>query len=91
MKKTITTKQVSDILKEYNLTADQFSLIYKSEISQAGKILNVQSRLVKAIEGLDEAGFSTMTGREARELSKNVVGGSKNVTKQLLKDIDLGE
>ena len=86
--KTITTKQVSDILKEYNLTADQFSLIYKAEISQAGKILNVQSRLVKAIEGLDEAGFSTMTGREARELSKNVVGGSKNVTKQLLKDID---
>tara|TARA_R110001592_G_scaffold172824_1_gene411370 strand:+ start:584 stop:3904 length:3321 start_codon:yes stop_codon:yes gene_type:complete len=86
--KTITTKQVSNILKEYNLTADQFSLIYKAEISQAGKILNVQSRLVKAIEGLDEAGFSTMTGREARELSKNVVGGSKNVTKQLLKDID---
>ena len=86
--KTITTKQVSDILKEYNLTADQFSLIYKAEISQAGKILNVQSRLVKAIEGLDEAGFSTMTGREAKELSDSVVGGSKNAGKQLLKDID---
>tara|TARA_R110000822_G_C15330719_1_gene494542 strand:- start:51 stop:3353 length:3303 start_codon:yes stop_codon:yes gene_type:complete len=86
--KIISTKDISAILREYNLTADQFSLVYKAEISEAGKILNVQSQLVSSIDELDKLGFSTMTKREAQELSDGVVGGKVNASNQLMKDID---
>ena len=84
----ISTKEIDDVLKEYNLTADQFSLIYKAELSEAGKILNVQSQLVKAIEGLSDEGFSTMTGREAKEILSSNKAGSYALSSQLWKDID---
>lgn len=84
----IETAQVNKILQDYNLTADQFSLVYKAELSEAGKILNVQSQLVKAIEGLSDEGFSTMTGREAKEIIDTNKAGSYLFSKRLAQDID---
>ena len=85
---TIKTKEIDTILKKYNLTADQFSLVYKAELSEAGKVLNVQSQLVKAIEGLSEEGFSTITGREAKEMIETNKAGSYLMSKRLWQDID---
>ena len=82
------TDDVSKILKEYNLTADQFSLIYKAELSAAGKTLNVQSQFVKAIDGLEKAGFSSFDKAEAKELAKSLKGSTLTKGNQLLKDID---
>jgi len=84
----IKTDKINKILQEYNLTADQFSLVYKAELSEAGKILNVQSQLVKAIEGLSDEGFSTMTGREAKEMLDANKAGSYMLSKRLWQDVD---
>ena len=84
----IQTSKINKILATYNLTADQFSLIYKAELSEAGKILNVQSQLVKAINVLSDEGLSSFTGREAKEIVDSNKAGSYLFSRRLAQDID---
>lgn len=84
----IKTSKINKILQDYNLTADQFSLIYKAELSEAGKILNVQSQLVKAINVLSDEGLSSFTGREAKEIVDSNKAGSYLLSRRLAQDID---
>jgi len=84
----ITSKEIDTILREYNLTPDQFSLIYKAELSAAGKTLNVQSRIVQSLKVLEESGYSTFTQREAKDMIDATKGGKAKASLQLLKDID---
>ena len=69
-------KDINNILKEHNLTSDQFSLMYLSEVSDAGKTLNAQSqvkRLLKDIDELNNAGLAAFNSKEAKEIvEKNV-------------------
>lgn len=66
--------KVSNILKEHNLNLDQFSLVYTAELSDAGRTLGVQSKLVKSLiknmDNLNRGGVSAMSGKEADELIK---------------------
>ncbi len=41
--------EVNKILEEHNLNADQFSLVYLAEISDAGRTLGAQARVKKAL------------------------------------------
>jgi len=64
-------KVVNDILKEHNITIDQFSLMYVSELSDAGKKLNTQSqikRLLKDIDELHQAGMTAYTAKDAKDI-----------------------
>mgnify|MGYP006090447743 FL=1 len=85
----ITTPQITDIFKEYNITADQFSLIYKAELSEAGRTLGASGNLKQAInelsgslKKLEDSGVSTLTAREGKEIAE----ASKNGT--FWKDLD---
>lgn len=64
--------KVSNILREHNLNLDQFSLVYTAELSDAGRTLGVQSKLVnsliKNMDNLNRGGVSAMSGKEAQDL-----------------------
>lgn len=66
--------QISNILREHNLNLDQFSLVYTAELSDAGRTLGVQSKLVKSLiknmDNLNRGGVSAMSGKEADALVK---------------------
>ena len=47
----VLTDDITKIIKEHNITLDQFSLIYKAEISDAGRILGTQSALKRSLGG----------------------------------------
>ena len=47
----ITSEGVEDILKEFNLTTDQFSYIYMAELSDAGRALGRQAQISKKLKG----------------------------------------
>lgn len=53
------TGRINEIREEYNLTKEQFSLIYLAEVSNAGKILAEQSIISRAA---DKAGKPTAKG-----------------------------
>ena len=72
------------ILKEYNLSADEFSLIYKAELSEAGRTLGVQGNLVQSLKELENSGVSTVGGREAKEIMEN----AKAIVGTPFKDLD---
>ena len=78
--------EITKILKEYNLTADKFSLLYKAELSEAGKTMQVQSNLVQTMQAslkeLENAGVSTVGAREAKEIAENANKGT------FFKDLD---
>ena len=79
--------EVRQILKEHNLTPDQFSLVYYAEMSEAGRKLgqagqvrkalggrpvkNVVDRVIDDIDELQGAGLSPITGKEAEDIVKN--------------------
>jgi hypothetical protein len=82
----IVTNDITKILKEHNITVDQFSLMYKSEISDAGRILGTQSLLKRNLnrqykeavdkqlgdlDALRTAGLSTISREEAEALLTN--------------------
>lgn len=79
--KTIDMSSVSNILREHNLNLDQFSLVYLAELSDAGRVLGIQSQaakamrkdkidiLIKNMDDLNQAGVTAMTGKEAQELA----------------------
>ncbi len=90
--------EVRAILKEHNLTPDQFSLVYYAEMSEAGKklqqagevkkalgarpIKNIVDRVIEDIDELQGVGLSPISGKEAEDLVKN----KKAV--QYVKDLD---
>lgn len=46
----ITSTDLQDIMKSYNLSKSEFGLVFLSEMSEAGRKLNVASQLSKAVE-----------------------------------------
>tara|TARA_R110001592_G_scaffold182316_1_gene425506 strand:- start:1016 stop:4216 length:3201 start_codon:yes stop_codon:yes gene_type:complete len=78
--------EITKILKEYNLTADKFSLLYKAELSEAGKTMQVQSNIVQTMQAslkeLENVGVSTVGSREAKEIAENANKGT------FFKDLD---
>jgi len=81
--------EITKILREYNLTADKFSLLYKAELSDAGRTLGSAGNLKQAIGGLTDSlkaledyGVSTVTAREAGEIAENANKGT------FFKDLD---
>ena len=79
----IKTDDMLRIMNEYNITPDQFSLIYKAELSEAGRTLGVQGNLVQVLKDLENSGVSSVSGREAKEIMENA---SKKATP--FKDLD---
>ena len=79
----IKTDDMLKIMNEYNITPDQFSLIYKAELSEAGRTLGVQGNLVQVLKDLENSGVSSVSGREAKEIMENA---SKKATP--FKDLD---
>lgn len=67
----IVTDDMLKIMNEYNITPDQFSLIYKAELSEAGRTLGIQGNLVQALKDLENSGVSSVSGREAKEIMEN--------------------
>lgn len=81
-------EDIRQIMHEHNLTLDQFSLMYYAEMSEAGRKLasastvkralggrrpkTVVDKLIEEVDELHEAGVSSLTGKQARELSENV-------------------
>jgi hypothetical protein len=79
----ITSPEIQNIFKEYNITADQFSLIYKAELSDAGRTLGASGNLKQAIrelsgslKKLEDSGVSTLTAREGEEIAKAAKNGT---------------
>ncbi len=64
----IKTDDMLKIMNEYNITPDQFSLIYKAELSEAGRTLGIQGNLVQALKDLENSGVSSVSGAEAKEI-----------------------
>ena len=78
---------VRSIMQEHNLTFDQFSLMYYAEMSDAGRTLKTASdvkraiggrpaktdvdRMIESIDELHEAGVSSLSGKEAKQLTEN--------------------
>ncbi len=79
----IKTDDMLRIMNEYNITPDQFSLIYKAELSEAGRTLGIQGNLVQVLRDLENSGVSSVSGREAKEIMENA---SKKATP--FKDLD---
>jgi len=67
----LVTDDMLKIMNEYNITPDQFSLIYKAELSEAGRTLGIQGNLVQALKDLENSGISSVSGREAKEIMEN--------------------
>ena len=79
--------ELRHIMHEHNLTLDQFSLMYYAEMSEAGRKLatgsvvrralggrkpkTVVDKLIEEVDELHEAGISSLSGKEARQISDN--------------------
>lgn len=88
---------IRHIMHEHNLTLDQFSLMYYAEMSEAGRKLatgatvkralggrkpkTVVDKLIEEVDELHEAGISSLTGKEARQISEN--GGAMQYARDL--------
>ena len=68
---------ISDILKEHNLNMDQFSLIYMAEVSEAGRTLNIQGQLSKALKATDPKAYAKINKLldDLDDLSQDGVSG----------------
>jgi len=73
LKDDVPIDDISKILDEHNITLDQFSLVYKADVSDAGRLLQKQSFLQQTI-----GSKSTKTANKA----------DRKVVKSLLEDID---
>lgn len=84
----IVSTDITKILDEHNLSAEQFSLMYISEVSDAGRTLQASGNVSKSVQTLlrdvdelGEEGLTSVTGKEVEELVKQpsilkkVVGG----------------
>tara|TARA_R110000851_G_C13093324_1_gene567117 strand:- start:49 stop:3642 length:3594 start_codon:yes stop_codon:yes gene_type:complete len=73
----IQTTAINTIKDKYNLSNEQFSYIFLSDLSRAGKVLQTGSTIKKAllnIDTLSEARLSSISSVEAEEIFKSVGG-----------------
>ena len=71
------TPDIVAIKKKYNLSNEQFSYIFLSDLSRAGKVLQTGSMISKAltnIEVLAQEGISSISGLDAAEVFTDVGG-----------------
>ena len=81
--KGLISPEIKNIMREHNLTLDQFSYIYKAELSEAGRILgqagflerrfgkktrDATEELLKDLDSLRTKGFVTTSQEEAKAL-----------------------
>ena len=73
----IVSTDITKILDEHNLSAEQFSLMYISEVSDAGRTLQASGKVSKSVQTLlrdvdelGEEGLTSVTGKEVEELVK---------------------
>ena len=74
--------EINAILSKYNLTPDTFSLIYKAEISDAGRTLGFQGNLSRQMSkmGLKKIG-NTVTEELIDDIGKLEYAGLTNISK----------
>mgnify|MGYP003672421108 CR=1 FL=1 len=74
--------QIQEILSKYNLTKDTFSLIYKAEISDAGKTLGFQGNLSQQMSKLGiKKKANTVTADLVDDIGKLDAAGVVNLSK----------
>jgi hypothetical protein len=93
------TKLIPEIRDKYNLTKEQFSLIYLADLSAAGKKLAEASKISKAVSKVEAAapsevmgdltklsnrGLSTINDIQAAEISANVIKNSAGRSKSIV-------
>ena len=79
------TPEIVKIKKKYNLSDEQFSYIFLSDLSRAGKVLQTGSVIKKALTNIDTLsynGISSISETQAAEIFTDVGG---EVTAQLTK------
>ena len=90
---TISNKQISDIRKRYNLTAQELSYVWMAELSRAGSILAEGSKIKRAvindIDVLSSQGASVFTGDQILDTVREAQGkGWVRKGYQGLQDLD---
>lgn len=90
---SISNKQISDIRKRYNLTAQELSYVWMAELSRAGTILAEGSRIKKAIvediDILSSNGASVFTGNQILDTINEAKGkGFLEKSHQFAQDLD---
>ena len=74
--------QIQEILSKYNLTKDTFSLIYKAEISDAGKTLGFQGNLSQQMSKLGlKKKVNTVTADLVDDIGKLDAAGVVNLSR----------
>tara|TARA_R110002153_G_scaffold172570_1_gene325471 strand:+ start:110 stop:3847 length:3738 start_codon:yes stop_codon:yes gene_type:complete len=71
------TPEIVKIKKKYNLSDEQFSYIFLSDLSRAGKVLQTGSTIKKALTNIDTLsynGISTISEIEAEDLFTATIG-----------------
>ena len=71
------TPEIVKIKKKYNLSDEQFSYIFLSDLSRAGKVLQIGSVIKKALTNIDTLsynGISTISEIEAEDLFTATIG-----------------
>ena len=73
----IVSTDITKILDEHNLSAEQFSLMYLSEVSDAGRILQASGQVSKSVktllrdvDDLADEGLTSVTAKEVEVLVK---------------------
>lgn len=90
---TISNKQISDIRKRYNLTAQELSYVWMAELSRAGSILAEGSKIKRAvindIDVLSSQGASVFTGDQILDTVREAQGkGFVRKGYQTIQDLD---
>ena len=92
---TIATKEVNDIISNYGLTKEEFSYIFLSDLSEAGRVLgqagmisrkikkDTLSDVVNKMENFSEQGITTFNEKLSKEISA-AVGVESKVPKPLM-------
>ena len=85
---TIQADQITEIRRQYNLSAEEMSYLWLAELSKAGKVLAEGSKIKKAMtqemDILASQGASVFTGNEATEvLSRMERGGAYRILQDL--------
>tara|TARA_R110000868_G_scaffold78807_2_gene224478 strand:- start:639 stop:4052 length:3414 start_codon:yes stop_codon:yes gene_type:complete len=73
----IVSTDITKILDEHNLSSEQFSLMYLSEVSDAGRTLQASGQVSKSVQTLlrdvdelGEEGLASVTGKEMEQITK---------------------
>jgi len=73
----IVSTDITKILDEHNLSSEQFSLMYLSEVSDAGRTLQASGKVSKSVQTLlrdvdelGEEGLASVTGKEMEQITK---------------------